>query len=196
MQEVVPGDLVLLSAGDRIPGDCRITESIVSPPTSSPAWCAGTGFGVAEIGLVSCPDRICLVHARIGKLREGASDDFRKVQIPAIPAARCGDGCPSGVLAPPGDIYRTHQGWLIKLELAGVSPGDLEVTVAGRRLQVAGRRRDWCIREGQRSYQMEIAYNRFEREFELPFDLKVAELETEYVDGMLLITLKAETGEP
>ncbi len=97
---------------------------------------------------------------------------------------------------PPADIYRTHQGWLIKLELAGVSPGDLEVTVAGRRLQVAGRRRDWCIREGQRSYQMEIAYNRFEREFELPFDLKVAELETEYVDGMLLITLKAETGEP
>ena len=43
---------------------------------------------------------------------------------------------------PAADVYRTREGWLVKVDLAGVSPDEVEITVAGRSLVVAGIRRD------------------------------------------------------
>lgn len=97
---------------------------------------------------------------------------------------------------PKADIYCSKQGWLIKLDLAGVEPENLELTLTGSRLRVSGIRRDRAVRQGQQVYSMEIAYNRFEREFELPADIEKSELMTEYLDGMLLIHLKTEAGKP
>lgn len=97
---------------------------------------------------------------------------------------------------PKADIYCSKQGWLIKLDLAGVEPENLELTLTGSRLRVSGIRRDRAVRHGQQAYSMEIAYHRFEREFELPADIEKSELMTEYLDGMLLIHLKTEAGKP
>ena len=88
---------------------------------------------------------------------------------------------------PPCDVYSSGQGWLVKLELAGVRPEDVQIAVRGRELTVAGLRRDWSILEGQRSHSMEIAYDRFERVIEMPCDLQAATVRVEYRDGMFLI---------
>jgi len=101
---------------------------------------------------------------------------------------------PTGV--PTADIYCSKQGWLIKLDLAGVEPENLELPLTGSRLRVSEIRRDRAVRQGQQAYSMEIAYHRFEREFELPADIEKSELMTEYLDGMLLIHLKTEAGKP
>jgi HSP20 family protein len=90
---------------------------------------------------------------------------------------------------PSADIYRTQDGWLVKLDLAGVRPAEIELKICGRSLTVAGVRRDWCIAECRHSYSMEIHYNRFSRTIELPADLQEAEISTEYRDGMLLVRL-------
>ena len=97
------------------------------------------------------------------------------------------------VWRPAADVYRGIQGWLVKLDLAGVRTQDIELSVSGQSLQIRGVRRDWAIREGQQSYSMEIAYNRFERVIELPSDLGQVDVTTEYRDGMLLIHLRTET---
>ena len=93
------------------------------------------------------------------------------------------------VWRPPVDIYRCDHGWLIKCDLAGVRRDEVSVQVSGRRLTIAGNRRDLTIAEGHRAYSLEISYNRFERVLELPADLAPADVNVEYRDGMLLVML-------
>jgi HSP20 family protein len=93
---------------------------------------------------------------------------------------------------PATDVYRTPTGWLLKFELAGVLPEDIELTVRGRMLRVRGKRRDCCWGEECRQVRMEIAYNRFERQVELPEALEYARIETEFRHGMLLVKVHRE----
>jgi len=95
------------------------------------------------------------------------------------------------VWRPPVDIYRCDHGWLIKCDLAGVRRDEVSVQVSGRRLIIAGSRRDLTCAEGHRAYSLEITYNRFERVLELPADLAPADMKVEYRDGMLLVTLSS-----
>ncbi len=88
---------------------------------------------------------------------------------------------------PPADVYRSRDGWLLKFDLAGVSPEDVRVLISGSRVTVTGVRRDTALEEGYRPYSMEISYNRFERSIELPGDLSNAEYEVETRNGLLLV---------
>ena len=97
---------------------------------------------------------------------------------------------------PPVDVYRSRGGWLVKLELAGVQPRDVEVQVDPPWLIVRGVRRDSTPSRTQKVYSMEIAYNRFERRLELPGDLAGTRITTEYRDGMMLIRLETEVTAP
>jgi len=90
---------------------------------------------------------------------------------------------------PSVDVYRGDNGWLVKFDLAGVRPEDVQLTVEGRRLIARGRRRDWVIAEGHRAYSMEISYNQFERSVELPCPLDQMEIRSEYRDGMFLVVI-------
>lgn len=90
---------------------------------------------------------------------------------------------------PSVDVYRAERAWLVKFDLAGVCPEDLEVALDHQRLTVRGYRRDWVILDGQQAYSMEIAYNRFERVVELPVDLESAQIVSEYRDGMFLVRI-------
>jgi HSP20 family protein len=113
----------------------------------------------------------------------------------ASPFFASAEACRQSGWSPPADVYRVAHGWVIKLDLAGVRPDDVEVSALGRCLTVRGSRRDWLIEECQRSYSMEISYNRFERSIELPDSLDAARISLEYRDGMLLIRLATETGD-
>jgi HSP20 family protein len=88
---------------------------------------------------------------------------------------------------PQVDIYRSRNGWVVKLELAGVRPQDVSITVHGSQVRVEGVRHDWITEQGWSHQTMEIAYNRFERTIELPCDLAHAQITVECRDGMLLL---------
>lgn len=96
---------------------------------------------------------------------------------------------------PAVDVYRTRDGWLLKFDLAGVRPEDIQLTIRGSRLTVRGVRRDWNLEEGCSCYQMEIAYSHFERSIELPAALDRARLSTELREGMLLVRIQKEAGQ-
>lgn len=96
---------------------------------------------------------------------------------------------------PAVDAFRTAQGWLLKYELAGVLPQEVQLLVQGRQVVVRGVRRDVRLDECRQSYCMEISYNQFERVLELPCDLSEMNVATEYRDGMLIVRLTCkETG--
>ena len=118
-----------------------------------------------------------------------ATDLIRLMHALFLPGAEVGS---KGVWQPPTDVYQTPDGWLIKFDLAGVRPEDVELSIEGSRLTVRGSRRDWSVEEGCRHYLMEIAYSKFERSIVLPTDLSTARFTTEYRYGLLLIRIRLE----
>jgi HSP20 family protein len=91
------------------------------------------------------------------------------------------------VWQPQVDVYRAPEGWVVKMDLAGVRPQDVSITVRGSQLRVSGIRHDRVVEEGWNHYTMEIAYDRFERTIELPCNLEHAKITVEGRDGMLLL---------
>jgi HSP20 family protein len=88
---------------------------------------------------------------------------------------------------PAADIYRTPEGWVVKLELAGVRKEDVNVVASGSDLFVSGVRRDRFVEGGWCQHSMEITYSHFERVIELPCDLDRASISIESYDGLLLV---------
>jgi HSP20 family protein len=95
------------------------------------------------------------------------------------------------VWQPQVDIYRARDGWIVKMDLAGVRPQDVSITVRGSQLRVRGVRYDRIVEEGWSHYAMEITYNHFERTIELPCDLEHARITVEDREGMLLLRVTA-----
>jgi HSP20 family protein len=91
---------------------------------------------------------------------------------------------------PPVDVYRRDREWLLKFDLAGVRPEDVQVHIAGSRITVAGVRRDWIVEQGYSYHSMEISYNCFERSIELPEELANAQYSLEARDGLLLVRIR------
>jgi HSP20 family protein len=92
---------------------------------------------------------------------------------------------------PRADVYRMADGWLIKLELAGVKLDEIRLVASGPTLIVQGTRRDEHCHQGMGCHCMEIAYSQFRRVLELPELPTTPEMTKSYVDGMLVIRIKA-----
>jgi HSP20 family protein len=108
--------------------------------------------------------------------------------LPAAETARQLDWQPSA------DVYRSCNGWLLKFDLAGVRPQDVELAAADNVLTIRGVRRDCVLEEGCCQYRMEISYSRFERSIEIPGPLENAAITTEHRDGMLIVRISWEDG--
>jgi HSP20 family protein len=106
--------------------------------------------------------------------------------MPKAQGMRCG-----GHWSPAADVYRTRDGWFVKMELAGVEPDELEVTIKGDTLRVAGSRRDGRLTEAVSYHQLEITYSRFERTIRFPCPIEGAHLARRYENGLLLLHLQS-----
>jgi HSP20 family protein len=100
---------------------------------------------------------------------------------------------PSGRLwNPSADVYQSTDGWVVKLDLAGICSDDLEIEIKESRLHIRGCRKDTLYRDGFIYHQMEITYSRFEKTIEFPAPLEGASLAHDYRDGFLIIVLRSE----
>lgn len=91
---------------------------------------------------------------------------------------------------PSADVYKTREGWVVKVELAGVSPDEVEIQIAGDQLYITGCRRDGSCSETVFCHQMEISYSRFEKTIRFPCPVEGATVEANYRDGLLLVHLR------
>ena len=96
---------------------------------------------------------------------------------------------------PPADVHETAAGVLIKMELAGVTAEDLQVSLSadGRRLTVSGVRAERQDERLERKgcHQLEIYFGPFERTFPLPpeSDIDRDAISASLRDGFLVIAL-------
>jgi len=103
------------------------------------------------------------------------------------------DKRPSGRLwCPAADVYSTADGWIVKVDLAGIRPEDIKITIDGRVLRISGSRRDGICGEGVSHYQLEITYSRFEKMIQFPRSIEHASIARDYHDGLLILRLQGE----
>lgn len=90
------------------------------------------------------------------------------------------------------DVLRGHGQWCIRVELAGIRPDQLMVSVDLRAVTIRGSRRDLLPAQGFSYQSLEINYAAFERRISLPFDIDRSHVTWDYQDGMLLIRLQPQ----
>ena len=88
---------------------------------------------------------------------------------------------------PNTDVYTTDEGLVIKMELAGMRSENLQITVEGNKLRIAGQRPDGCRAAKFNFLAMEINYGPFENVLELPSGYDVAQAKASYLNGFLRI---------
>jgi HSP20 family molecular chaperone IbpA len=90
---------------------------------------------------------------------------------------------------PPIEVFECAAELVVRVEIAGLSLGDLDVLVEGDELLVRGAR-NVMNPSGPRMYhESRIRYGPFAAVVRLPFPVVVADANAEYVDGMLSIHL-------
>ena len=90
---------------------------------------------------------------------------------------------------PAADVYQIEDGWIVKVELAGVSVEDVEIDIQGNQLYIAGCRKDRSCAVGMSYHQMEITYSRFEKSLQFPATIEGARIEHNFDNGILIIRL-------
>ena len=99
--------------------------------------------------------------------------------------------------APAVDIYETDNDIVLKAELPGVDPKDVEVRVEDNTLYLKGVRNYEKEVKEQNYHRIERSYGSFARSFSLPNSIDAEKVKAEYKDGLLTLTMpKREEAKP
>ena len=96
---------------------------------------------------------------------------------------------PRGSWSPPTDVYETASGGVVRCELAGMQPEDLEVIWSQGTLTIAGQRPEPQEGSPTACHQKEIATGQFRTEVDVPWPVDAENLSADYHDGYLTIDL-------
>lgn len=102
-----------------------------------------------------------------------------------------------GTWAPAVDIFETEHNLVLKAELAGVDPKDVEVRVENSTLYLKGQRKmDKEVNE-EHYHRIERSFGTFARSFALPDSVDAEKVAAEYQHGILTLTMpKKEKAKP
>ncbi len=94
------------------------------------------------------------------------------------------------------DVVETPEAYLVVAEVAGLIREEIQVTVKGNRVYLAGKRKRPVVESGGRYLQMEITYGSFERTFEFPLPIDEGGIEAHYREGLLTLVLPKRSSMP
>ena len=98
---------------------------------------------------------------------------------------------------PPVDILETPQAYVLRLEIPGVDPELVDVTLAGDVLTVRAEKRDAEKANDETPQLMERTFGNFERVFTLPSAVSAGEIEAQAQHGVLTVRVaKAKEAQP
>ena len=99
------------------------------------------------------------------------------------------EGARVGAWVPAVDIYQTEQNVVLKAELPGVDPNDVEATVHEGTLYLKGERKYEKEVKEEHYHHVERAYGSFARSFELPASIDEDKVQADFKDGVLTLTM-------
>jgi len=92
-------------------------------------------------------------------------------------------------LGPSLDIFETADSLVVRVELPGVDPNDVQLSVKGRTLELRGEKKLEHVRTGVRFHRVERRFGSFSRSVELPCAVEVDEINATYEKGVLMIVM-------
>jgi HSP20 family protein len=98
---------------------------------------------------------------------------------------------------PAVDVFDTKDAVVLKAELAGMDPGDIQIEVEDNVLTIKGERKFEEKVDDERYYRVERRFGSFQRSLALPQGVKAADVSAQYEDGILEVRVpKAEVEKP
>ncbi|HUT29297.1 MAG TPA: Hsp20/alpha crystallin family protein [Sedimentisphaerales bacterium] len=100
-------------------------------------------------------------------------------------------------LWPAIDVAEDDNAIVVKAEVPGCKPDDIDVSVHGNTLTISGEKKHEQEKKEKGYYHVERSYGSFRRDLNLPNDVDPAKIEATCKDGVLSVTLpKAERAKP
>ena len=90
---------------------------------------------------------------------------------------------------PPVDICETEDSLVLKAELPGIRPDDVEIRVEDNTLHLKGERKFEKEVKDENVHQAERSYGTFSRSFVLPSSIDSDKVKAEYQNGVLTLTM-------
>lgn len=98
--------------------------------------------------------------------------------------------------SPAIDISETEKEIIVKAELPGIEPKDVDISLSAATLTITGEKRDEREEKGERFHRVERSFGSFACSLSLPCRVQEDKIKAEYKDGLLLIKIvKAEPEE-
>ena len=88
---------------------------------------------------------------------------------------------------PSFDVKETPDAYQFKADLPGILEADLEISLEGSRLTVAGKREEEVVKDGERLHLSERSHGTFSRTFTLPEDVEGEKVIAELRNGVLTL---------
>ena len=98
---------------------------------------------------------------------------------------------------PPVDIFEDASAIRIDVEVPGVSPDDVKISLENNLLTISGTKQQNVEEHSERVHRYERTYGSFERSFTLPSTVDAQNIKANYEHGVLTVTLpKVEKARP
>ena len=110
------------------------------------------------------------------------------------PSARGEESLVSGAFIPPVDVYEDEHNIVLKMEVPGIDQKDIDLRVENNLMTVRGERKFEKDEKEENFQRVERRYGAFVRSFTLPNTVDTDNVNADYENGVLKITLakKAE----
>lgn len=90
------------------------------------------------------------------------------------------------------DLYEKDDAVVAEMNLPGIDPDKIDVSVEGNYLRVSGSREETKEEKKKHYYSKEIRRGAFERVVRLPVSVQTGKVKAEYEGGMLRVTMPKE----
>jgi len=90
---------------------------------------------------------------------------------------------------PAVDVSETDDAVIVKVDVPGVKPEDMEISLVDNVLVIKGEKKREEEEKKENFYRMERFYGSFMRSIQLPCEIEVDKIEANYKDGVLKIIL-------
>ena len=94
-----------------------------------------------------------------------------------------------GEMMPAFDISEADDHFVVKADLPGIDPKNLDISLTGNVLTIRGEKKEEREEKNERYYTLERQFGSFSRSFMLPADVKEEGIGASYKDGVLRVNI-------
>jgi HSP20 family protein len=99
--------------------------------------------------------------------------------------------------SPAVDVVENNDNFILRAEIPGMNKDDVKITLENNLLTIRGEKKNEAEKKEGNYHRVERSYGSFERSFTIPGTIKTDNIDAQYKDGVLTLTLpKAEEAKP